>query len=254
MPKKELAKGYTTGTCAQAATRAAMQMLFTGEKVEQVSVELPQGEKLQLDITDIQRKYTDRELPDMVSCAVKKNSGDDPDITNGVLVYSQVRLSETGQIHIDGGIGVGRVTRPGLNQPVGEAAIEGGLSILGRTGIVNPMSEQALIDTIEVEMKVCLAEKYRYLIIAPGNYGLDFLKEQYSIEENDVVKCSNYIGQTIDMAVEQDCPAGRTYRETDQGIRRNHEYPFQMGRLSDGFIRHGRIESGNCRREGSRIS
>ena len=57
MPKKELAKGYTTGTCAQAATRAAMQMLFTGEKVEQVSVELPQGEKLQLDITDIQRKY-----------------------------------------------------------------------------------------------------------------------------------------------------------------------------------------------------
>ena len=230
MPKKELAKGYTTGTCAQAATRAAMQMLFTGEKVEQVSVELPQGEKLQLDITDIQRKYTDRELPDMVSCAVKKNSGDDPDITNGVLVYSQVRLSETGQIHIDGGIGVGRVTRPGLNQPVGEAAInrvprqmirkeveeaceevgytggiEGGLSILGTTGIVNPMSEQALIDTIEVEMKVCLAEKYRYLIIAPGNYGLDFLKEQYSIEENDVVKCSNYIGQTIDMAVEQDC-------------------------------------------------
>lgn len=126
MPKKELAKGYTTGTCAQAATRAAMQMLFTGEKVEQVSVELPQGEKLQLDITDIQRKYTDRELPDMVSCAVKKNSGDDPDITNGVLVYSQVRLSETGQIHIDGGIGVSFVLRsvlrlasfPGQSCPV----------------------------------------------------------------------------------------------------------------------------------------
>ncbi|WP_454971371.1 cobalt-precorrin-5B (C(1))-methyltransferase CbiD [Dorea sp.] len=274
MPKKELAKGFTTGTCAQAATKAAMQMLFTGEKVEYVQVELPQGEKLQLDIMDIQRgykngqerdgkrvagneasnlEYTDRELPVMVSCAVKKNSGDDPDITNGVLVYSKVRISDTGKIRIDGGNGVGRVTKPGLDQPVGEAAInrvprqmirkeveeaceevgytggidveisipegvrlaketfnprlgiEGGLSILGTTGIVNPMSEQALIDTIEVEMKVCLAEKYRYLIIAPGNYGLDFLKEQYSIEENDVVKCSNYIGQTIDMAVEQDC-------------------------------------------------
>ena len=274
MSKKELAKGFTTGTCAQAATKAAMQMLFTGEKVEHVQVELPQGEKLQLDIMDIQRgyksgqerdgkyadgkeasnlAYTDRELPVMVSCAVKKNSGDDPDITNGVLVYSKVRISDTGVIHIDGGTGVGRVTKPGLNQPVGEAAInrvpgqmirkeveeaceevgyiggidveisipegirlaketfnprlgiEGGLSILGTTGIVNPMSEQALIDTIEVEMKVCLAEKYRYLIVAPGNYGLDFLKEQYSIEENDVVKCSNYIGQTIDMAVEQDC-------------------------------------------------
>ena len=274
MPKKELAKGFTTGTCAQAATKAAMQMLFTGEKVEYVQVELPQGEKLQLDIMDIQRgykngqerdgkrvagneasnlEYTDRELPVMVSCAVKKNSGDDPDITNGVLVYSKVRISDTGKICIDGGNGVGRVTKPGLDQPVGEAAIncvprqmirkeveeaceevgytggidveisipegvrlaketfnprlgiEGGLSILGTTGIVNPMSEQALIDTIEVEMKVCMAEKYRYLIVAPGNYGLDFLKEQYSIEENDVVKCSNYIGQTIDMAVEQDC-------------------------------------------------
>ena len=255
MPKKELAKGYTTGTCAQAATKAAMQMLFTGEKAGQIQVELPQGEKLCLDIEDIQREYKSgqKRLPAEVSCAVKKNSGDDPDITNGVLVYSKVRISDTGKIRIDGGNGVGRVTKPGLDQPVGEAAInrvprqmirkeveeaceevgytggidveisipegvrlaketfnprlgiEGGLSILGTTGIVNPMSEQALIDTIEVEMKVCMAEKYRYLIVAPGNYGLDFLKEQYSIEENDVVKCSNYIGQTIDMAVEMDC-------------------------------------------------
>ncbi len=108
---------------------------------------------------------------------------------------------------------------------------------------------RALIDTIEVEMKVCLAEKYRYLIIAPGNYGLDFLKEQYSIEENDVVKCSNYIGQAIDMAVEQDCKGvllvghiGKLIKVSG-GIMNN---PFQMGRLSDGFIRHGRIESGNC--------
>ena len=73
MPKKELAKGYTTGTCAQAATRAAMQMLFTGEKVEQVSVELPQGRKAAVGISRIYREnITDRELPDMVSCAVKK--------------------------------------------------------------------------------------------------------------------------------------------------------------------------------------
>lgn len=261
MPKKILAKGYTTGTCAQAATKAAMQMLFTGEKVKKVSVELPQGERLQLDITDIRVEYDgDEKLPVEVSCAVKKDSGDDPDITNGVLVYSKVKKNisqepkeKYDRIHIDGGVGVGRVTKPGLNQPVGEAAInrvprqmirkeaeeaceevgyaggidveisipEGvrlaketfnprlgikdGISVLGTTGIVNPMSEQALIDTIEVEMKVCLAEKYKYLIIAPGNYGLDFLKEQYSIEENDVVKCSNYIGQTIDMAMEQGC-------------------------------------------------
>ena len=248
MPKKELAKGYTTGTCAQAATRAAMQMLFTGEKVEQVSVELPQGEKLQLDITDIQRKYTDRELPDMVSCAVKKNSGDDPDITNGVLVYSQVRLSETGQIHIDGGIGVGRVTRPGLNQPVGEAAINrvprqmirkeveeaceevgytggidveisipegarlaketfnprlgivGGISILGTSGIVEPMSSKALLDTIMVELKQKKALGFDIAAVSPGNYGLDFMKAHYGYDLDKSVKCSNFIGDTIDMA------------------------------------------------------
>ena len=116
---------------------------------------------------------------------------------------------------------------------------------------MNPMSEQALIDTIEVEMKVCLAEKYRYLIIAPGNYGLDFLKEQYSIEENDVVKCSNYIGQAIDMAVEQDCKGVLLVGHIGKLIKVSGGI---MGRLSDGFIRHGRIESGNCRREGSRIS
>ena len=109
----------------------------------------------------------------------------------------------TGGIDVEISIPEGaRLAKETFNPRLG---IEGGLSILGTTGIVNPMSEQALIDTIEVEMKVCLAEKYRYLIIAPGNYGLDFLKEQYSIEENDVVKCSNYIGQAIDMAVEQDC-------------------------------------------------
>ena len=67
------------------------------------------------------------------------------------------------------------------------------------------MSEQALVDTIRVEMKVCMAGRYRYLIVAPGNYGLDFLSEQYGMKDEDVVKCSNYIGQTLDMAVDMEC-------------------------------------------------
>ena len=227
-----------------------MQMLFTGEKVEQVSVELPQGEKLQLDITDIQRKYTDRELPDMVSCAVKKNSGDDPDITNGVLVYSQVRLSETGQIHIDGGIGVGRVTRPGLNQPVGEAAInrvprqmirkeveeaceevgytggidveisipEGarlaketfnprlgivdGLSVLGTTGIVRPMSEEAMKDSLIAELDMYAKQGHKTILFVLGGTGETALKEQYG-EFQCILQVSNYIGFMIEEAVER---------------------------------------------------
>lgn len=255
MTQKSLAKGYTTGTCAQAATKAAIWMLMTGKPCEKVQVELPQGETLSLDICEIKIENGEgvQPLPEEVCCAVKKDSGDDPDITNGVLVYSKVSRNQGTEITLDGGEGIGRVTKPGLDQPVGAAAInrvprqmiikeikevceevgyergihveisipegerlaagtfnprlgiEGGLSILGTTGIVEPMSEQALVDTIRVEMKVCMAGRYRYLIVAPGNYGLDFLSEQYGMKDEDVVKCSNYIGQTLDMAVDMGC-------------------------------------------------
>ena len=249
MPQKQLAWGYTTGTCAQAATKAAMEMLFTRHEVEKIQVTLPAGKKLTLDIRDIQRQFKKGErLPSKVSCAVKKDSGDDPDITNGVLVYSEVERIGGTEIILEGGTGIGTVTKPGLEQPVGSPAInrvprqmilnevkdaceeigyaggirveisipqgealalrtfnprlgiEGGLSILGTSGMVEPMSEQALIDTIRVEMQVKLAQGKQYLVVAPGNYGLEFLKKEYGIPEEEVVKCSNYIGQTLDMA------------------------------------------------------
>lgn len=262
MNKEKLRQGYTTGTCAQAATKAAMQMLFSGKRTEKIEVELPEGKKLILAIHNIVLEYDKKEdrtasgfqkLPVSASCAVKKDSGDDPDITNGVLVYSRVSYIPENEIIVDGGEGIGRITKPGLEQPVGAAAInriprkmiegeirkaceetsypggilaeisipggeelaaktfnprlgiEGGLSILGTSGIVEPMSEQALIDTIRVEMKVKLAEGRKYLILAPGNYGLDFLKMEYGVEESEVVKCSNYIGQTVDMAAALGC-------------------------------------------------
>lgn len=248
---KKLRRGYTTGTCAQAATKAAMIMLLGNADVDQVTVSLPGKEVLTLKISEIQKEYSNdgNQEIESVSCAVKKDSGDDPDITNGILVYSKVTKTRSGVI-LDGGIGVGRVTKPGLDQPVGNAAInkvprqmilgevkeacelygynggirveisipqgvelakktfnprlgiEGGISVLGTSGIVEPMSEQALLDTIELEMKVKRAAGKNYLIMAPGNYGLDFLREAYGIQDKDVVKCSNYIGQSIDMAAE----------------------------------------------------
>ena len=251
--KKQLRRGYTTGTCAQAATRAAVQILFTGELIEEVCVKLPNGDKKVLKIQDIQTFYEEENdmFPVCVSCAVQKDSGDDPDVTNGVLVYSRVMRVDEPEITIEGGVGIGRVTKPGLEQKVGEAAInrvprqmirkevkeacdevgylggiyveisipegerlaaktfnpglgiEGGLSILGTSGIVEPMSEQAIIDTIRVDMKVRLAEnKGNYLVMAPGNYGLSFLKKAYGLSETSVVKCSNYIGEAVDMASE----------------------------------------------------
>jgi cobalt-precorrin-5B (C1)-methyltransferase len=115
---QKLRLGYTTGSCAAAASKAAVIMLLTGRKVPQVRLLTPGGRKLILDIEDICFREGGS-----VSCAVRKDSGDDPDITNHTLIYAEAALSATPGIRIDGGEGVGRVTKPGLDQPVGNAAI-----------------------------------------------------------------------------------------------------------------------------------
>lgn len=246
-PKEgQMRRGYTTGTCATAAAKAAT-LLALGNNLQEVSVDTPKGIPLTLDVLDckISKKTA--------SCAIKKDSGDDPDITNGILVYAEVELleNEHAEIIIDGGKGVGRVTLPGLACPIGQAAInptprktirsvvfqvleefryeggakvtisipqgeelakrtynprlgiEGGLSVLGTSGIVEPMSEQALIDTIKVEMDVRKALGAEYLVITPGNYGENFLKEHFANRDFYSVKCSNFIGESLDYAEEQ---------------------------------------------------
>lgn len=130
---KRLRYGYTTGSCAAGAARGAVRMLLSGETLSEVELDTPKGITLTLQLHDITRGET------YVSCAVQKDAGDDPDTTNGILVYvkaekfsisaseqaGQQRKTEKSrpQIILDGGIGVGRVTKPGLSQKVGEAAI-----------------------------------------------------------------------------------------------------------------------------------
>lgn len=252
--QKKMRCGYTTGTCACAAAKAAAYMLLSGREVKEIKVITPMGVSLTLPVIDIDIKE------DKVICAIKKDSGDDPDVTNGIKIYAQVtyvkedimRTINTDGVIVDGGIGVGRVTKKGLKCAVGEAAINpvplkmikeavaeaaesysyegslkviisapkgvdiakktfnpnlgitGGISILGTTGIVEPMSEQALIDTIRTEIKMHIAEGEKVLLIAPGNYGQDFLLNTLGIELKRSIKCSNYIGDTIDMV----CDAG----------------------------------------------
>ncbi len=239
---KTLRLGYTTGSCAAAAGKAAAMMLLTGKWIEEVSLMTPKGILLHLLIEDIHMG------DDRVSCAVRKDGGDDPDATNGALIYAEVSKTEESGIHIDGGVGVGRVTRPGLQQPVGEAAINqvprsmiareaaavceeqnyrgglrivitvpkgeeiavrtfnprlgivGGISILGTSGIVIPMSETALIESIRVEMKMLCGAGARYLVMTPGNYGEVFSKEQMDLDLTYSMKCSNYIGETLEIA------------------------------------------------------
>lgn len=243
--------GFTTGSCAAAAAKAAAYMLLSGRQKNTITIETPKGIPYTAEILEITRGEK------AVQCAVRKDGGDDPDITSGALIYAEVSLTDhtrmqatDTRIHIDGGIGVGRVTKPGLDQPVGNVAINhvpremiakevlevcdlmdykgnlqviisvpegkaiakqtfnprlgivGGISILGTSGIVEPMSNQALLDTIRVELNQRRAEGFDYIAVAPGNYGLDFMKKAYGYDLDKSVKCSNFIGGTIDMAVE----------------------------------------------------
>lgn len=241
---KKLRCGFTTGTCAAAASAGAARMLLSGKVIENITVITPSGNSVTVGLTDIKKEN------DYVSCAVQKDSGDDPDVTDKILVYSTVSYEKSG-ITVDGGEGVGRVTKKGLKQQIGEAAInpvprkmieeqlktaasdysydgglkavisvpmgiqiakktfnprlgiEGGISILGTTGIVEPMSEQALIDTISVELDVRKAQNEEFIIVTPGNYGQDFLRDNLGIAVDKCVKCSNFIGDTIGMCIEK---------------------------------------------------
>lgn len=240
---KRLKCGYTTGSCAAMAAKAACIMLLTGKQVQQVDIPTPKGIDVWADVIDIEI------LQDRVSCAIVKDGGDDIDATHGLKIFATVGKIENG-ITIDGGTGVGRVTKKGLNQPVGNAAINsvprkmiedevlkvcksvgykkgievvisvplgeevaektfnprlgivGGISIIGSSGIVEPQSLKAIRDTIYVEMKVLRENGIKEMIATPGNYGQAFIKEMDSIEEINEVKCANFIGDTLDFAVE----------------------------------------------------
>lgn len=238
---KKLRNGYTTGSCAAGAAGAAASVLITGVTVESVYVETPAGVGLSLDIADCIINVGS------VKCSIIKDSGDDPDVTDGIKIWAEA-TKICNDIIIEGGEGVGRITRAGLSGAIGEAAINpvprkmiydsvkavankhgysgglnitvsaengaeiakrtfnarlgiiGGISILGTSGIVEPMSEKALIDTIRLEIDTKAATGITYLLICLGNYGRDFAFAEYGIDIDKGVKCSNYIGEALDYA------------------------------------------------------
>ncbi len=240
---KKLRCGYTTGTCAAAASKASCEMLLSNTIAKKVTIEVPKGIVLELDIYNIEL------TADYSSCSVKKDSGDDPDITNGIMVYAKCEKIPYG-VEIDGGIGIGVVTEKGLDQPVGAYAINsvprkmikyaveevcekydyhggikitvsipegvelaaktfnprlgiiGGISVIGTTGIVEPMSNSALIETIRTQVKMLSAQNHKYLLLTIGNYSQSFLKDKLPLLNEKSVMCSNYIGEAIDCALE----------------------------------------------------
>ncbi|MCL2046079.1 MAG: cobalt-precorrin-5B (C(1))-methyltransferase CbiD [Oscillospiraceae bacterium] len=235
-----LRTGVTTGTCAAAAAKAATVALLSLKFPEIVEIVVKNGESIKLEVIDSIQKENES------ICAVIKDAGDDPDVTNGVKVFATVWKTDEKSIEVDGGEGIGRVTKPGLKVQVGYAAINpvpmemiktaisevcslysyeggikavisipggeeiakktmnarlgiiGGLSILGTSGIVEPMSEKALIDTIKADIDVNLASGVEKLIVTPGNYGRDFAQNELGLDIEEAVKCSNYVGETLD--------------------------------------------------------
>lgn len=241
---RRLRTGYTTGSCAAAAAKAAALLLLTGEACGRVEIRTPKNILLTLPVEQAQLSGS------AARCAVVKDSGDDPDITNGILVCATVEKSAKG-IMIDGGEGVGRVTRAGLDQPVGAAAInsvpramiaqacqeaaktvaydggfrvvisipqgselakktfnprlgiEGGLSVIGTSGIVEPMSTAALVDTLCLEINVLAEGGKKSLLLSPGSYGETFAQQTLELDTSEQVLCSNYIGEALKAAAEK---------------------------------------------------
>lgn len=269
--EKRLRSGFTTGTCAAAAAKAAAQMLFSGRRQERTAVITPAGRTAEFSLESVETEpavWPGTGL-ESVRCAVRKDAGDDPDVTNAARIVACVRrirklpdglrfyeCQEAGlPLYITGGTGIGVVTKNGLSCPKGFPAInpvpremifsevagvvnavgdleetgdgllieisipegvrlaamtfnpnlgiEGGISVLGTTGIVNPMSERALLETIRLDIRVRVAEGRVVLAVAPGNYGETFLREQLGISMDSFVKCSNFIGDAVRMMREE---------------------------------------------------
>lgn len=239
MEKKRLRMGLTTGTCMAAGAKAAL-LAWQGEKPEKVMVKNPQGTELLMKIEETGL------LPDGAWARVIKDGGDDPDITHGAEIRVEVRPGGEG-IRFVGGSGIGRVTKKGLQIPVGEPAINpvprrmttlaiqdvlgvngaaevtvivpqgevlaqktlnpqlgilDGISILGTSGIVYPMSEEAFKDSLIPHLDVVKAAGYDQVVLVPGRIG-EIAAEKAGFPKEMIVQMSNFVGFMLLQAAEK---------------------------------------------------
>lgn len=259
--QKQLRFGITTGTCAAAAARAAALHLLLRQSADKgndvIEICTPGGMVVNVPVSEV--SVSEKSCQYMVV----KDSGDDPDVTDGAEIFAAVERIDAScmrerpvfhsehfnNLYLDGGKGIGRVMKEGLEQSIGQAAIntvpremifqavgevcllaeysspllitisipagvelaertfnprlgiEDGISVLGTSGIIEPMSEKAIVDTIELEIKQLAKQGVKHLLVTPGNYGQAYASQYLGLNMEQSVKCSNYIGETIDLAV-----------------------------------------------------
>ncbi|MGF7185764.1 cobalt-precorrin-5B (C1)-methyltransferase [Desulfitispora alkaliphila] len=239
---KQLKRGYTTGSCAAAAAKGAVSMLFAQREVDSVHLVTPNGQRLQLKNNSV--KLT----PKSATCYVVKDAGDDLDVTHGIQIYATAVQADKG-INIEAGAGIGVVTKPGLAVAVGnpainpvpmemilvairevlpegygvtvklevpegeklskrtlnpELGIKGGISILGTTGIVEPMSEEAFKESLVQGIDVVRAQGYKEVVFTPGKIGYRFCTTKLGLNEGRIVQTSNFFGYMLEMAAQKE--------------------------------------------------
>ena len=241
---KKLRYGYTTGSSATAATKAALMYLLDDSKhdIPEVTIKLPSGNPLTISVNSLEKKENS------VLASVIKDGGDDPDVTHGLEIYSKVSLRNDSKINIFGGIGVGKVTKKGLPVAPGNSAINpvplkmiretveemlpeglgadveifvpkgeetakktlnaklgiiGGISILGTTGIVKPMSEESWKASLAIELKMALENAGNgEAIFLFGNRGKQYLSDNFEDNTSQAIVISNFVGYMFDRACE----------------------------------------------------
>lgn len=244
---KKYRRGYTTGSCAAAASKAATAMLFAKEKIENINIDTPKGIPLSLQVKNITIRN------DYTMCSIEKDGGDDIDATHTMDIFAKAefidRVDEE-DIIVAGGRGVGTVTKKGLSVEVGKPAINpvpmkmihkevrsiigddfknnigqnksikitisapkgeeiakktfnprlgivDGISILGTTGIVEPMSDEGWKKSLSIELEMKKAQGLDKIILVPGNHGEVFIKEELGLDMKYVVRTSNFIGYML---------------------------------------------------------
>ena len=242
LKKKELRGGYTTGACMAAGVKAGL-LFLKGEYCEALELQALDGTLLHIPVKAIET------TADGVRTEIIKNSGDDPDITNGVSVFTTIRLlpPESGII-FKAGQGIGTVTKPGLSVPAGEPSINpgprqlvknvvdellhgsagcevevsipagtelakrtlnpilgvvGGISVIGTTGVVRPMSEEGFKNSLVPQIDVAKAAGFDSLVFVPGKIG-ENIAVQCGLPKEAVVQTSNFIGFMLEAAAERE--------------------------------------------------